>query len=59
MNGCDTAFRAELSLDYWVPYKYQNNMFTNEFYDGYPEAELQRYLSEYGSLVAEGLAAKP
>ena len=35
INGYDTAFRAELSLDYWVPYKYQNNIFTNEIYDGY------------------------
>ena len=36
-NGYDTAFRAELSLDYWAPYKYQNNMFTNEIYDGYTD----------------------
>ena len=36
-SGYDTAFRAELSLDYWAPYKYQNNMFTNEVYDGYTD----------------------
>ena len=29
-SGYDTAFRSELSLDYWAPYRYQNNMFTNE-----------------------------
>ena len=34
-NGYDTAFRSELNLDYWVSYQYQNNMFTNEVYDGY------------------------
>ena len=34
-SGYDTAFRAELSLDYWVAYQYQNNVFTNEIYDGY------------------------
>ena len=36
-SGYDTAFRSELSLDYWAPYKYQNNMFTNEVYDGYTD----------------------
>ena len=36
-TGYDTAFRAELSLDYWVAYKYQNNIFTNEIYDGYTD----------------------
>ncbi len=36
-SGYDTAFRNELSLDYWAPYKYQNNMFTNEVYDGYTD----------------------
>ena len=34
-SGYETAFRKELSVDYWVPYKYQNNIFTNEVYDGY------------------------
>lgn len=38
-SGYSTAFRAELSLDYWVAVKYQNNIFTNEIYpDGVPEA---------------------
>ena len=36
-SGYDTAFRSELSLDYWAPYKYQNNIFTNEVYDGYTD----------------------
>ena len=34
-NGYETSFRAELSLDYWAAYKYQNNIFTNGIYDGY------------------------
>ena len=36
-TGYDTAFRSELSLDYWAPYRYQNNAFTNEVYDGYTD----------------------
>ncbi len=36
-SGYDTAFRAELSLDYWVAHKYQNNIFTNRIYDGYTD----------------------
>ena len=36
-GGYDTAFRSELNLDYWAPYKYQNNIFTNEVYDGYTD----------------------
>ena len=36
-SGYDTAFRAELSLDYWVAHKYQNNIFTNEIFDGYTD----------------------
>ena len=36
-SGYDTAFRKELSLDYWAPYRYQNNIFTNEIYDGYTD----------------------
>lgn len=36
-SGYETAFRSELSLDYWVSYKYQNNIFTNEIYDGYTD----------------------
>lgn len=38
-NGYETAFRSELSLDYWAAYKYQNNIFTNEIYDGYTDSE--------------------
>ena len=38
-TGYDTAFRAELSLDYWVAYQYQNNSFTNEIYDGYTDPD--------------------
>ena len=36
-DGYETAFRSELSLDYWVSYQYQNNIFTNEIYDGYTD----------------------
>lgn len=36
-SGYDTAFRAELSLDYWAAHKYQNNIFTNEVFDGYTD----------------------
>ena len=36
-NGYETAFRTELSLDYWAAYQYQNNIFTNEIYDGYTD----------------------
>ena len=39
MKGYATAFRAGVSLDYWAAYKYQNNIFTNEIYDGYTEPE--------------------
>ena len=38
-NGYETAFRSELSLDYWVAYKYQNNIFTNKIYDGYTDPD--------------------
>ena len=38
-SGYATAFRAELSLDYWASYKYQNNIFTNEVFDGYTDTE--------------------
>ena len=37
LDGYETAFRAELDLDYWAAYKYQNNIFTNEIYDGYTD----------------------
>ena len=36
-SAYDTAFRSELNLDYWVAYKYQNNIFTNQIYDGYTD----------------------
>lgn len=36
-SGYSTAFRSEVSLNYWVAYKYQNNIFTNEVYDGYTD----------------------
>ncbi len=38
-QGYATAFRFELSLDYWAAYKYQNNIFTNEVFDGYVDHE--------------------
>ncbi len=38
-SGYATAFRAEVSLDYWAAYKYQNNIFTNEVYDGYTDPD--------------------
>ena len=37
--GYSTAFRTEVSLDYWAAYKYQNNIFTNEVFDGYTDPE--------------------
>lgn len=37
MDGFETAFRTELNLDYWAAYKYQNDIFTNEVYDGYTD----------------------
>ena len=37
-KGYATAFRAELSLDYWAAYNYQNNIFTNEVFDGYVDS---------------------
>ncbi|MBP5169061.1 MAG: extracellular solute-binding protein [Oscillospiraceae bacterium] len=38
-SGYSTAFRAEVSLNYWVAYKYQNNIFTNEVFDGYTDPD--------------------
>ena len=38
-SGYSTAFRAEVSLDYWASYKYQNNIFTYEVFDGYTDPE--------------------
>ena len=43
--GYDTAFRAEMSLDYWAAYKYQNNIFTNEVFDGYTDPEHSMFWS--------------
>ena len=37
LKGYDTAFRADVNLDYWAAHKYQNNIFTNEVYDGYTD----------------------
>ena len=37
--GYSTAFRAEVSLDYWAAYKYQNSIFTNEVFDGYTDPD--------------------
>ena len=36
-SGYATAFQSEVSLDYWAAYKYQNNIFTNEVFDGYTD----------------------
>ena len=58
-NGYDTAFRAELSLDYWVSYLYQNNIFTNEIYDGYTDPAHSRWWSAkawYNKLYRAGKA---
>lgn len=44
-EGYDTAFRSELSLDYWVSYKYQNNIFTNEIFDGFTDVENSMFWS--------------
>ena len=43
--GYSTAFRAEVSLDYWAAYKYQNNIFTNEVYDGYTDPDHSMFWS--------------
>lgn len=43
--GYSTAFRAEVSLDYWASYKYQNNIFTNEVFDGYTDPEHSMFWS--------------
>ena len=39
LDGYETAFRSGLDLDYWAAYKYQNNIFTNEIYDGYTDPD--------------------
>ena len=38
-TGYATAFRSEVSLDYWAAFKYQNNIFTNEIFDGYTDPD--------------------
>ena len=43
--GYSTAFRAEVSLDYWAAYKYQNNIFTNEVFDGYTDPDHSMFWS--------------
>ena len=45
-KGYDTAFRAYVSLDYWAAYKYQNNIFTNEIYDGYTDPSHSMWWTE-------------
>ena len=42
-NGYDVAFRRELSICYWPAYNYQNNIFTNEVYDGYTDPEHSKF----------------
>ena len=44
-QGYATAFRSELSLDYWAAYKYQNNIFTNEVFDGYTDLDHSMFWS--------------
>ena len=44
-KGYETAFRAELNLDYWTAYQYQNNIFTNELYDGYTDPAHSKWWS--------------
>ena len=44
-DGYATAFRAEMSLDYWAAYKYQNNIFTNEVFDGYTDPDHSMFWS--------------
>ena len=58
-SGYETAFRAELSLDYWVAYKYQNNIFTNEIYDGYTDPRHSMWWANkawYNKLFRAGVA---
>ena len=38
-SGYSTAFWRKVSLNYWVAYKYQNDIFTNEVFDGYTDPE--------------------
>ena len=58
-KGYATAFRSELSLDYWAAYKYQNNIFTNEILDGYTDAEHSMFwttMEWYNKLYRAGKA---
>ena len=59
MRGYATAFRSEVSVDYWAAYKYQNNIFTNEIYDGYTDPEHSMWwtsMSWYNKLYRAGKA---
>lgn len=38
-RGYDTAFRRYMSLNYWGLYLYENNIFTNDVFDGYLDTE--------------------
>ena len=58
-SGYATAFHAEVSLDYWAAYKYQNNIFTNEVYDGYTDTEHSMWwtsMAWYNKLYRAGKA---
>lgn len=37
--GYVVAFRTDYSQNYWTAYQYHNNIFTNEIYDGYVDAD--------------------
>ena len=57
-KGYATAFRSELSLDYWAAYKYQNNIFTNEVFDGYTDVENSMFWTSiewYNKLYRAGI----
>ena len=57
-KGYATAFRSELSLDYWASYKYQNNIFTNEVFDGYTDVAHSMFWSTmkwYNRLYRTGM----
>ena len=57
-KGYATAFRSEVSLDYWAAYKYQNNIFTNEVFDGYTDAENSMFWTStewYNKLYRAGM----
>ena len=55
--GYSTAFRSEVSLNYWTAYKYQNNIFTNEVFDGYTDPDHSMWWSSmawYNKLYRAG-----